>query len=150
MSNKEKTMVKTEKQEVVTMENKVIINGIQLDTKPKMVDITISGKAVKLTLTYVDNPNEADNWEWFPVPADRKLKAIAKKQGNKIENTLQYGEKTIFTNLSAQSVFEVVLAKYGQSKGVTDSIYKKSNPYRKESKNGGSSAKLVLDTIGEW
>ena len=123
-----------------------IINGKKVDGNPKKAEVTINGKVVQLTLVYIGEaePKEA-KFTWTPVDG---ITASTEKVGNRVATTLKADRKILFTNLTAQSVFAVIEAKFGQAPSKTDSIYKKANPARKESKQGAAQAVTV--EAGEW
>jgi hypothetical protein len=125
---------------------KVVLNGQAVDTTAKGATVKVAGKDLELTLVYVGADEAGQSWTWEPY---KGIKAETVKAGNKVATTLSAAGKTIFTNLTAQSVFEVIHAKYGQSKATTDSLYKKANPGRKESKQG-TQAKIVITEQGNW
>jgi len=132
------------------MAKNVILNGRTVEGMPKMVKLPINGKEVNLTLVYIVEGENGTNWEWQPVSGNNKLICKSQKMGNRVANTLEFEGKTIFTNLTAQSVFAVILAKFSQPKSTTDSIYKKCNPERKEGKGSSGSSKMVITENGNW
>jgi len=129
--------------------SKVIINGRAVEGSPKAVKVTVNGKELDLTLVYVLESENPIKWEWHPIYGIDKLVAKSVKVGNRVATTLEYDKKVIFTNLTAQSVFAVINAKFSQPISTTDSIYKRSNPARKESK-GNIGSKVVITESGTW
>ena len=124
----------------------MVINGKNVEGTPKQAQVTVNGKVLKLTLVYIGEGEVPEaKFNWTPVEG---VAATTTKVGNRVATELKVGKKTIFTNLTAQSVFAVVEAKYGQAPSKTDSIYKKANPARKESKQG--TAATVTVEAGEW
>lgn len=127
------------------MSNKIMVNGTAIEGMPKVVEVPVAGKTLKLTLVHIGEAEAPEHkWTWAPVNGNTELQAETIKVGNRVATTLKVKGKAVFTNLTAQSVFEVILAKFGQSTSTTDSIYKRSNPARKEAKAGGA-AKVVVE-----
>lgn len=123
-----------------------IINGKSIDTNAKKAEVLINGKTVELTLVYIAETETPDaQFEWTPIDG---ITAVTTKVGNRVATSLKAGKKVLFTNLTAQSVFTVIDAKFGQAPSKTDSLYKKANPARKESKQG--TAQAVKVEQGEW
>ena len=132
------------------MGKNVIINGLKVEGFPKSVKCPIKGKEVDLNLTYIADAEKPSSWEWLPISGNKDLMVKASKSGNKVSNEIIFKGNPIFTNLSAQSVFQVMLYAFGQPISTTDNNYKKGNPFRKESKSGSSSAKMVLTEKGTF
>ena len=65
-------------------------------------------------------------------------------------STIKANNKVVFENLTAQSVFQVLNAKFGWTVGKADSVYKKSNPTRKEFKASGGASKVVITEAGTF
>jgi hypothetical protein len=127
------------------MSTKVVINGKTVEGLPKSVKLAVAGKEIEITLVYISKEESSKSWTWNPVAGNDKLVAKTSKTGNRVATTLEFEGKAVFTNLTAQSVFAVVNAKFGQSVGTTDSIYKKANPERKESAKGASSKVVITE-----
>jgi hypothetical protein len=130
--------------------SKVVINGKKVEGCPKMVRVPVNGKELDLTLVYVNDSENPIKWDWKPVPGNDKLVAKTAKSGNRVATTIEFGGIPVFTNLTAQSVFAVINAKFSQPISTTDSIYKKCNPLRKESKGNSGSARMVITEKGSW
>lgn len=130
--------------------SKVTINGKTVEGAPKMVKVPVNGKELDLTLVYVSESENPIKWDWKPIPGNDKLVAKSSKSGNRVATTLVYDKKEVFTNLTAQSVFAVINAKFSQPVAVTDGIYKKCNPARKEGKGNTGSSKVVITEQGNW
>lgn len=128
----------------------IIVNGKKVEGSPKMVKVPVNGKEVDLTLVYVNDSENPIKWDWHPVSGNEKLVAKSAKSGNRVSTTLEFGGIPVFTNLTAQSVFAVINAKFSQPVSTTDSIYKRSNPLRKESKGKTGSARMVITEKGSW
>lgn len=128
----------------------IIVNGKKVEGSPKMVKVPVNGKEVDLTLVYVNDSENPIKWDWQPVAGNDKLVAKSAKSGNRVATTLEFGGIPVFTNLTAQSVFTVINAKFSQPVSVTDGIYKRSNPLRKESKGKTGSARMVITEKGSW
>jgi len=128
----------------------IIVNGKKVEGCPKMVKVPVNGKELDLTLVYVNDSENPIKWDWKPVPGNDKLVAKTSKAGNRVATTIEYDKKVIFTNLTAQSVFAVINAKFSQPVSTTDGIYKKCNPARKESKGNSGNSKVVITEQGSW
>ncbi len=130
--------------------SKVTINGKTVEGSPKSVKVPVNGKELDLTLVYVNDSENPIKWDWKPISGNDKLVAKSSKSGNRVSTTIEFDKKVIFTNLTAQSVFAVVNAKFSQPVSTTDSIYKKCNPARKEGKGNTGSSKVVITEQGNW
>lgn len=128
----------------------IIVNGKNVEGSPKMVKVPVNGKELDLSLVYVNDSENPIKWDWHPIYGNDKLVAKSAKSGNRVATTLEFGGIPVFTNLTAQSVFAVINAKFSQPVSTTDSIYKRSNPLRKESKGKTGSAKMVITEVGKW
>jgi len=130
--------------------SKIIINGRPVEGLPKSVRVPVNGKELDLTLVYVSDTENPIKWDWKPIPGNDKLVAKSSKSGNRVSTTIEYDKKVIFTNLTAQSVFAVINAKFSQPVSTTDGIYKKCNPARKEGKGNSGSSRIVITEQGNW
>lgn len=130
--------------------SKLFVNGNAVEGMPKQVKVTVAKKDLDLTLVYIAETEQGTKFTWTPVAGKANIKCETVKVGNRVATSLKDGDKVIFTNLTAQSVFAVVNAVFGQPVGTTDSIYKKSNPERKESKASAGAAKVVITEKGNW
>lgn len=129
--------------------SKIIINGTAVEGAPKAVVVKVNEKEIKLTLVHIADDEQPEyKWTWNPVNGNTDLVAETIKVGNRVATTLKYQKKTVFTSLTAQSVFEVIHTKFGQAVGTTDSIYKRSNPARKEAKKGAVAVVTVEAKTG--
>jgi hypothetical protein len=130
--------------------NKIIVNGNAVEGMPKQVKVTVAKKELELTLVYVGKDEKGTKFTWKPVASKEDLVCTTVKAGNRVSTEIKQGDKVIFTNLTAQSVFTIVNAVFGQPISTTNSIYTKSNPDRKESKAGAGAAKVVITAQGNW
>jgi hypothetical protein len=130
--------------------SKVTINGKSVEGQPKQVKLTVAGKELDITLVYVNKDEKATEFSWKPIASNEKLECKTAKVGNRVATSIILEGKTVFTNLTAQSVFAVISAKFNQPASTTNSIYTKSNPDRKESKASAGAAKVVITEQGNW
>ena len=126
--------------------SKIIINGKSVEGSPSSAIVPVNGKNLELQLRHVDG--SALKWEFFPLKDDKTVKAIALKQDKSVSISLVVSGKVIFSSLTAQAMFQVLLAKFGQSKNVSDKIYISNNPHRKQGKGG--SATVTITEGGTW
>ena len=132
----------------------MIINGQKIESLAKQVTTAIGGKEVTLNMAYITEVEAKDalTFEFNPLKDKDGYTAKATKAGNKIAIELvkkgtKKGEKdtTVFTNLTAQSLFTVLEAAFGQSKSTSNSIYVRSNPARKQASRAASSIKVEVE-----
>ena len=135
-------------------ELEMIINGQTVETMAKQVSTTIAGKEVTLNMAYISETEQKDalTFEFNPLKDKDGYTAKATKAGNKvaielIKKATKKGEKdtTVFTNLTAQSLFTVLEAAFGQSRATSNSIYVRSNPARKQASRAASSIKVEVE-----
>lgn len=134
-------------------ELKMIINGQKIETMAKKVSTTIGGKEVTLNMAYISETEQKDalTFEFNPLKDKTDYIARATKAGNKVaielvKKATKKGEKdtTVFTNLTAQSLFTVLEAAFGQSRATSNSIYVRSNPARKQASKAAASIKVEV------
>ena len=132
----------------------MIINGQKIETMAKQVTTAIGGKEVTLNMAYITDveAKDATRFEFNPLKDKDGYTAKATKAGNKISIELikkatKKGEKdtTVFSNLTAQSLFTVLEAAFGQSRSTSNSIYVRSNPARKQASKGAASIKVNVE-----
>lgn len=132
----------------------MIINGQTVETMAKQVSTTIAGKEVTLNMAYISETEQKDalTFEFNPLKDKTDYIARAVKAGNKvaielIKKATKKGEKdtTVFTNLTAQSLFTVLEAAFGQSRATSNSIYVRSNPARKQASKAAASIKVEVE-----
>jgi hypothetical protein len=137
----------------------MIINGKKIDGQPKQVKVTVAGKELDLTMVFIGKDEKADaKFKWNEAPEGIVLESV--KVGNRVATTISAIEKgkdgkpdthkVVFEDLTAQSAFQVLNAKFGWTIGKADSVYKKSNPTRKESKAGAGASKVVITEAGTF
>ena len=135
-------------------ELEMIINGQTVETMAKQVSTTIAGKEVTLNMAYISETEQKDalTFEFNPLKDKDGYTAKATKAGNKvaielIKKATKKGEKdtTVFTNLTAQRLFTVLEAAFGQSRATSNSIYVRSNPARKQASRAASSIKVEVE-----
>ena len=132
----------------------MIINGQKIETMAKQVTTAIGGKEVTLNMAYISEVEAKDalTFEFNPLKDKEGYIAKALKSGNKIaielvKKATKKGEKdtVVFSNLTAQSLFTVLEAAFGQSKSTSNSIYVRSNPARKQASRAASSIKVEVE-----
>lgn len=132
----------------------MIINGQKIDQMAKQVTTKIGDKEVTLNMAYITDveATDATHFEFNPLKDKEGYIAKALKSGNKIaieliKKATKKGEKDIvvFSNLTAQSLFTVLEAAFGQSKSTSNSIYIRSNPTRKQASRAASSIKVEVE-----
>ena len=132
----------------------MIINGQKIESLAKQVTTAIGGKEVTLNMAYISETEQKDatRFEFNPLKDKEGYIARAVKAGNKVaielvKKATKKGEKdtTVFTNLTAQSLFTVLEAAFGQSRSVSNSIYVRSNPARKQASKGAASIKVEVE-----
>lgn len=132
----------------------MIINGQKIETMAKQVTTAIGGKEVTLNMAYITDveAKDATRFEFNPLKDKEGYIAKALKSGNKISIELikkatKKGEKDtiVFSNLTAQSLFTVLEAAFGQSKSTSNNIYVRSNPARKQASKGAASIKVEVE-----
>ena len=137
----------------------MIINGKKIEGQPKQVKVTVAGKELDLTLVYVNKDEKPEaEFKWNETPESIEIESV--KVGNRVATTISTIEKdkdgkpdvhkVVFEDLTAQSTFQILNAKFGWSIGKADSVYKKSNPTRKESKAGAGASKVVITEAGTF
>ena len=137
----------------------MIINGKKIEGQPKQVKVTVAGKELDLTMVFIGKDEKPEaKFKWNESPDGITLESA--KVGNRVATTISVIEKgkdnkpdtqkVVFENLTAQSTFQVLNAKFGWTIGKADSVYKKSNPTRKESKAGAGAAKVVITEAGTF
>ena len=101
----------------------MIINGQKIESLAKQVTTAIGGKEVTLNMAYITEVEAKDalTFEFNPLKDKDGYTAKATKAGNKISIELikkatKKGEKdtVVFSNLTAQSLFTVLEAAFGQ------------------------------------
>jgi len=131
----------------------MIINGQKIETMAKKVTTTIAGKEVTLNMAYISEVEAKDalTFEFNPLKDRTDYIAKATKAGNKVaiklvKKATKKGEKdtTVFSNLTAQSLFTVLEQAFGQSRSVSNSIYVRSNPARKQASKAAASIKVEV------
>ena len=131
----------------------MIINGQKIESLAKKVSTTIAGKEVTLNMAYISETEQKDatHFEFNPLKDRTDYIAKATKAGNKISIELikkatKKGEKdtVVFSNLTAQSLFTVLEAAFGQSRSISNSIYVRSNPARKQASRAAASIKVEV------
>ena len=132
----------------------MIINGQKIETMARQVTTAIGGKEVTLNMAYITEVEAKDalTFEFNPLKDKEGYIAKALKSGNKIaielvKKATKKGEKdtVVFSNLTAQSLFTVLEAAFGQSKSTSNSIYVRSNPARKQASRAASSIKVEVE-----
>lgn len=132
----------------------MIINGQTVETMAKQVTTSIGGKEVTLNMAYISEVEAKDalTFEFNPLKDKDGYTAKATKAGNKVaielvKKATKKGEKdtTVFTNLTAQSLFTVLEAAFGQSRATSNNIYVRSNPARKQASKAASSIKVEVE-----
>ncbi len=132
----------------------MIINGKKIDQMAKQVTTKIGDKEVTLNMAYISEIEQKDatHFEFNPLKDTEGYIAKAVKSGNKIaieliKKATKKGEKdtVVFSNLTAQSLFTVLEAAFGQSKSTSNSIYIRSNPTRKQASRAASSIKVEVE-----
>ena len=132
----------------------MIINGQKIETMAKQVTTTIGDKEVTLNMAYISEVEAKDalTFEFNPLKDKEGYIAKALKSGNKvaielIKKATKKGEKdtTVFSNLTAQSLFTVLEAAFGQSRATSNNIYVRSNPARKQASKGAASIKVEVE-----
>jgi hypothetical protein len=127
----------------------MIINGKKIEGQPKQVKVPVNGKELDLTMVFISKDEKADaTFKWVEAPEGVEIESV--KVGNRIASTIKADKKVVFENLTAQSVFQVLNAKFGWSVGKADSVYKKSNPTRKESKASAGASKVTITEAGTF
>jgi len=135
-------------------ELEMIINGQTVETMAKQVSTAIGGKEVTLNMAYISEVEAKDalTFEFNPLKDKDGYTAKATKAGNKVaielvKKATKKGEKdiTVFTNLTAQSLFTVLEAAFGQSRATSNSIYVRSNPARKQASKAAASIKVEVE-----
>ena len=133
----------------------MIINGKKIDQMAKQVTTKIGDKEVTLNMAYITDveATDATHFEFNPLKDKEGYIAKALKSGNKIaieliKKATKKGEKdtVVFSNLTAQSLFTVCEAAFGQSKSTSNSIYIRSNPTRKQASRAASSIKVEVES----
>ena len=132
----------------------MIINGQKIETMAKKVTTSVNGKEITLNMAYISEieAKDATRSEFNPLKDRTDYIAKATKAGNKVaielvKKATKKGEKdtTVFTNLTAQALFTVLEAAFGQSKATSNSIYVRSNPARKQASKGAASIKVEVE-----
>lgn len=132
----------------------MIINGQKIESLAKQVTTAIGGKEVTLNMAYITDVEAKDaiSFEFNPLKDKEGYIAKALKSGNKvaielIKKATKKGEKdtTVFSNLTAQSLFTVLESAFGQSRSISNSIYVRSNPARKQASKGAASIKVEVE-----
>lgn len=137
----------------------MIINGTKFDGQPKQVKVTVAGKELELTMVYIGKDEKADaSFKWCEAPEGIEIQSV--KVGNRVASTITVVEpakdgkketrKVVFEALTSQSVFQVLNTKFGWTLGKADSVYKKSNPTRKEAKAGAGASKVTITAEGTF
>lgn len=127
----------------------MIINGKKFDGQPKQVKVTVAGKELDLTMAYIGKDESPDaKFNWNEAPEGIEIESV--KVGNRVATTIKADKKVVFENLTAQSTFQILNAKFGWTVGKADAVYKKSNPARKESKAGAGASKVVITEAGTF
>ena len=135
----------------------MIINGQKIETMAKKVTTSVNGKEITLNMAYISEieAKDATRFEFNPLKDRTDYIAKATKAGNKVaielvKKATKKGEKdtTVFTNLTAQALFTVLEAAFGQSKATSNSIYVRSNPARKQASKGAASIKVEVEGGG--
>lgn len=132
----------------------MIINGQKIDQMAKQVTTKIGDKEVTLNMAYITDVEAKDalTFEFNPLKDKEGYMAKALKSGNKIaielvKKATKKGEKdtTVFSNLTAQSLFTVLEAAFGQSRSTSNSIYVRSNPARKQASKAAASITVNVE-----
>ncbi len=127
----------------------MIINGKKIEGSPKQAKVVVAGKELELTLVYIGKDEKPEaKFKWIEAPEGVEIESV--KVGNRVASTIKANNKVVFENLTAQSVFQVLNAKFGWTVGKADAVYKKSNPTRKESKASGGASKVVITEAGTF
>jgi hypothetical protein len=127
------------------MENVVILNGNNVNTQAKQVQLNVNNVALNLTLVYLSQV-EMENSVKFEFEIVKNVKVQCVKASKKIACTVVFNNKVVFTNLSVQSVFAVIQAKFKQSVATSNNLYVKANTTRKQ--YNASASKLVITENG--
>lgn len=132
----------------------MIINGQKIESLAKQVSTKIADKEVTLNMAYISEVEAKDalTFEFNPLKDRDGYVAKATKSGNKVaielvKKATKKGEKdtVVFSNLTAQSLFTVLEAAFGQSRATSNSIYVRSNPARKQASRAASSIKVEVE-----
>jgi hypothetical protein len=134
----------------------MIVNGTKVEGTPKSVKVTVKGKELELTMAYIAEADVVEHtFNWCETPS-ADIVIESRKSGNRVVTSIiqakkddkgKVTKKVIFDSLTAQSAFSVLETVFGWSKSKSDTVYKKSNPGRKESKQGAAS-KIVITEAG--
>jgi len=132
----------------------MIINGQEVSQMAKRVTTSVNGKEVTLNMAYISDVEAKDalTFEFNPLKDKDGYVAKAVKAGNKVaielvKKATKKGEKdtVVFSNLTAQSLFTVLEAAFGQSRATSNSIYVRSNPARKQASKAAASITVNVE-----
>lgn len=132
----------------------MVINGSLVETMAKQVSTAISGKDVTLNMAYITDVEATDAtvFEFNPLKDKEGYIAKAIKSGNKVAIALikkatgKKGEdQVVFSNLTAQGLFTVLEAAFGQSKATSNNIYVRANPARKQASKSAASITVNVE-----
>jgi len=135
-------------------ELEMIINGQEVSQMAKRVTTSVNGKEVTLNMAYISDVEAKDalTFEFNPLKDKDGYVAKAVKAGNKVaielvKKATKKGEKdtVVFSNLTAQSLFTVLEAAFGQSRATSNSIYVRSNPARKQASKAAASITVNVE-----
>lgn len=104
--------------------------------------VKVNGKLLKLTKVSSDGEKIKGSWEFLPFK-DVLVKCKKMVDSPKVVCSVWVHGKEIASNLSAQGMFDIISQLTGIKRQKVDSLYKKSNPFRKDGKGGNNSQQFI-------
>ena len=102
---------------------KIIINGNEVESGTN-VEMMLNGQKVTLTTSTLSDL-ELKNADVKTWEAGHGVTCKFYNVGTKKYNDVYVGDKLIFSNMTAQAVFTLMLAQFGQDVNTTNRLYKK-------------------------
>ena len=118
-------------------------NSKKMEIAGNQQAIKVNGKILQLTKVSSTGEKIKGSWEFSPF-SNVTVKCQKVADSTKVVCSVIVREKEIAGNLSAQGMFDIVSQLTGLKREKVDSIYKKSNPFRKDGKAGKVSQ--IVDT----
>lgn len=114
--------------------NRIIINGEEVKTAPKKVEVTINGKKITLKCRIIpDNSIATAYSNSFIVPVKGKdVQVFYVKGGGVLAASLYVDGKLEYSGISMQGIFAIIQACFGVDKLIADRLYIASNTNRKK------------------
>ena len=111
--------------------------------------IKVNGQILKVTPVNVKGETVRGKWEFSPAEGIT-VKCQKMADSPKVTCEVIAGGKTVCKNLSAQAMFDVLVALTGMKRTRANTLFVNSNPFRKDGKKGKITKTIDLTKIEDF